>query len=448
MERAEHTKLHFGALSFIPMRFLGKMKKETRNLVTLVVLLIGLLPLSAHANFYSGFPPAKPCGVQRTLDSLKLSPLFAPDSVERTSAKLPNYPDLVYEIKLAAIDRLSPISYDYNQYVKRYIDIYTIERREQVSQMLGLSQLYFPLFDEMLSRNNLPLELKYLAVVESALNPLAVSPSGAVGLWQFLLNTGRMFNLEVNSFVDERMDPIKSTQAACRYLDYLYRIFDDWHLVMAAYNAGPGVVRNAIVRAEGETNFWKLYDFLPEAAQNYVSAFIAATYVMQNASDYGIYSTPPLLNYHHIDTVHVKEAVSFNEISTAIGISNEELRFLNPSFHKGYIPKPDSYAILHLPIYALQAFVANEEAIYNGTPSKGKYPKREKAPGDTNNRQKTIHYVKSGEYLHKIAIDYRCTIEDILIWNPNAAGNLSTGDTLEIWVNRGVLNQLIEDSTH
>ena len=209
------------------------------------------------------------CKIVESLEQLSLLKVF-PDSVNSKAAtntsNYPTFPDLAYEYRIAEIDNLSPIDFDFNSHVKRYIEIYTIERRDQVSQMLGLAELYFPLFEEYLDKYNLPLELKYLAVVESALNPLAVSPSGAVGLWQFKLDASRMFDLEVNSYIDERMDPVKATEAACVYLEYLYRIFNNWHLALAAYNAGPGAVRNAIQRSGGETNFWKIFDALPVAA--------------------------------------------------------------------------------------------------------------------------------------------------------------------------------------
>lgn len=420
--------------------------RSTRILtaVLLVALLAVVQTPPILAKDGQTLPPSKACGIQKALDSLKYSPLFKTQSQNSSTPDQVSMPHLVYEIKLADIDRRSPISFDYNPYVQRYIDIYTIERREQVSQMLGLAQLYFPLFDEMLLKYNLPLELKYLAVVESALNPLAVSPSGAVGLWQFLLHTGRMFNLEVNSYVDERRDPILSTRAACRYLDYLYRIFDDWHLVMAAYNAGPGVVKNAITRANGNTDFWEIYPHLPEAPQNYVSAFIAAAYIMQNAADHGIYPTLPIINYEHRDTVHVTNAASFKEISNATNVSIDLLRFLNPSFHKDFIPQPEEYSVLHLSLDAIELFIKNEELIYDTTPGKGKYQRADNEMGSTKNKHRVVHIVKSGEYLHKVAIDYRCTVDDILIWNPNAIGSLSPGDSLTMWVNRNVLNQINE----
>ncbi len=409
-----------------------------------IVIALTLLPFSnGLAHSPKSYTNITICSVEQLLDSLGQLELFAPDTLKwQKKGQTASTPDLVYEVKIAEIDRLSPISFDFNQHVKRYIDIYTIERREQVGQMLGLAKLYFPLFDEMLDRHNLPLELKYLAVVESALNPLAVSPSGAVGLWQFKINSGRMFDLEVNSYIDERMDPVKSTEAACKYLEYLYRIFGDWHLVMAAYNAGPGVVRNAIERADGETRFWHLYDYLPEAAQNYVPAFIAAAYVIQNASNHGIVAIPPMISFEQIDSVHVTEPVSFKAISDEIPVSMDILRFLNPSFRRGYIPESEQSTPILLPINAIPLFIQNQANIYSNTLPKSTYHQRVANAGNNSNKQKILYSVKPGDYLHKIAIKHNCTIDDIKVWNPDKEAELSAGDTLEIWVNKNTLQQI------
>lgn len=421
------------------------LKKGIGHFATFIIITF-LLPNGAYAGYPNGYPPAKNCNIQKSLDSLKQLTLFNRDTLEISRKKISSTPNLVYEVKIAAIDRLSPIAFDFNPYVKRYIDIYTIERREQVGQMLGLAELYFPIFDEMLDKHNLPLELKYLAVVESALNSLAVSPSGAVGLWQFMINSGRMFNLEVNSYIDERMDPIKSTEAACRYLDYLYRIFGDWHLVMAAYNAGPGVVRNAIARANGETNFWKLYEYLPEAAQNYVPAFIAATYVLQNASAHNISAIRPIIKFDQINTIDITEPVSFHEISAVTEVPCDIIRFLNPSYRRGYVPKPENSTSIYLPIDAIPLFIENEQSIYHKTQPKANYHERVANAGSKANKQKVFHIVQPGEYLHKIAIEYYCTVDDILIWNPISASELSAGDTLEIWANKNILQRITESS--
>ncbi len=373
-----------------------------------------------------------------------------PDSTsilkKNDTGNYPTFPDLVYEYKIAAIGKLSPIDFDYNAKVRRYIDIYSIERRDQVSQMLGLSQLYFPLFDEMLDKYHLPLELKYLAVVESALNPLAVSKTGAVGLWQFKINSAKMFNLQVNSYVDERMDPIKSTEAACQYLEYLYKIFNDWHLTLAAYNTGPGAVRNAILRANGETNFWKIYDYLPEAAQNYVPAFIAAAYIINNAQAHRIEPVKPIILFAKTDTVMICKPVSFSVISKELDIPIELIRFLNPTYRRDYLPDLGTSVPLWLPSNKIEAFVKKEQIIYSAKADKATFQEILSNSGNTDGKTKVQYKVISGDYLHKIAIVYGCTIDDLLIWNPNADENLSVGEFLSIWVDKKVYQRLQQEN--
>ncbi len=409
------------------------------NLTFLILLLLlGQKVLLAKVDVYS----TSTCPVTEKLDSLKEFNIFSSPQLDNETSGNQTYPDLVYEVKIASIDYLSPISFDFNEHVKRYIEVYTIERRDQVSQMLGLAELYFPIFDEFLDKHQLPLELKYLAVVESALNPLAVSRSGAVGLWQFKINSGRMFDLEVNSYIDERMDPLKSTEAACMYLKYLYRIFNDWHLVMAAYNAGPGVVRNAIFRAGGETNFWQLYDHLPEDAQNYVPAFIAATYVMQNAQSHNIEPTKPAITYFKTDTVHVKKPVSFTILSTETDVPVDIVRFLNPIYRKGHVPVLDNPAPIRIPSSKVETFLKKETAIYEQSLNKADFHDILENSGNKKNRIKMVHTVQSGDYLHKIAVKYRCTVDDIMAWNPDADSNLNIGQTLTLWVDRATFNEI------
>lgn len=365
---------------------------------------------------------------------------------KNTSAKdYPTFPDLVYEYKIAAIGKLSPIDFDYNPKVKRYIDIYSIERREQVSQMLGLSELYFPLFEEMLDKYQLPLELKYLAIVESALNPLAISKSGAAGLWQFKINSARMFNLNVNSFVDERMDPVKSTEAACQYLQYLYKIFNNWQLALAAYNIGPGPVRNAIARANGETNFWKIYDYLPEAAQNYVPAFIAAAYIMNNASSHKINVIKPIIDYGKTDSVMITEPAHFSAISKELDIPTGLIRFLNPMYRRDYIPELEKPVALWLPSSMVEQFIKKEQLIYNTKVKEVTYQDIIASSGSTEGKTEIRYTVKSGDYLHKIAIIYGCTVDDLLIWNPISDDNLSVGENLTIWVDKKTYQRLIQE---
>ena len=407
------------------------------NFRRLIVLLFIVVPLIVNGN--KKITPIHLDNIVETIDGLDALHIFPDTSsiIKRANyTGYPTFPDLVYEYKVAAIGKLSPISFDYNEKVKHYIDIYSIERREQVSQILGLADLYFPMFDEILDKYNLPLELKYLAVVESALNPLAVSKSGAVGLWQFKINSSRMFNLTVNSYVDERMDPVKSTEAACQYLQYLYRIFNDWQLALAAYNIGSGPVRNAILRANGETNFWKIYDYLPEAAQNYVPAFIAAAYIMNNAKDHKIVKVTPIISFAKTDTVMVSKPVAFSVLSKELDIPIEIIRFLNPTYRRDYIPELGAPQTLWLPSNKTESFIKKEQIIYNAKVDKPSYQDILTSSGSTDGKIKVQYKVKAGDYLHKIAIAYSCTVDDLLVWNPSADENLSTGELLSIWVDK------------
>jgi membrane-bound lytic murein transglycosylase D len=232
------------------------------------------------------------------------------------------------------------------------------------------------------------------------------------------------------------MDPIKSTEAACLYLKYLYRIFNDWNLVMAAYNVGPGAVKNAIQRSGGETNFWKLYDYLPEAAQNYVPAFIAATYIMQNAEDHKIMVTSPLVTYFHTDTVHVTKPISFTVISDEIGIPVDLIRFLNPIFRRGLVPKYDNHLAIRIPESKIEEFIQKEAVMYEKTKDKADYHDVTANAGNNKNKIMVIHSVLAGDYLHKIAVKYNCTVDDIMVWNTGLSGDLAIGQPINIWVDK------------
>ena len=340
-------------------------------------------------------------------------------------------PDLVYEYRIAQLNQRSVIPLSFHPLVRKYIRIYTVERRGQVAIMCGLSKLYFPIFEELLDRYGLPLELVYLAAVESALNPLAVSKSGAVGLWQFKLNTGKMLNLHVDNFVDDRMDPVRSTEAACSYLEYLHRLFDDWLLALAAYNAGPGAVQRALLRAGGKKDFWDLLPYLPEAAQNYVPAFIAAVYVFHFAPEHGIKPQSPRIDYKILDTVCLRDAVSFEAVSRWVGTPMEILHFLNPRYRQGYVPfSQDTLQCLLLPRKDIPLFIENESRIYAQSYRvvQSSYPY-----ALSKGKRRVEHVVKRGEYLHKIALQYGCTVDELRRWNGDRA-TLQPGERLEIWV--------------
>jgi membrane-bound lytic murein transglycosylase D len=353
-----------------------------------------------------------------------------------TRDTIPRYPDLYYEIRISELNKTSPVALDFNPYVKAYIELYTVQRRQELATLIGLSQLYFPVFDEALDRNSLPLELKYLTIVESGLNPMAVSKSGAVGLWQFLMGTGSMFDLTVNSYVDERRDPIKSTEAACRYLQYLYSTFHDWHLVMASYNGGPGETRKAIERSGGETDYWKIRPLLSEQAQNYVPAYIAMAYIMNHYADHNIVPVNPSYTYRQLDTLHIRYAVSFQQISEMIGLPIEHIRFLNPVYKRDYIPELGNPAVLILPEDKVPVYLQNEGRILGLYTEPVDYNVLVKNAGNTENRIRIVHVVKKGDYFHKIALKYGCTIENIKAWNHLDSLSLVPGQKLDIWVDK------------
>lgn len=349
---------------------------------------------------------------------------FPPDSV-------PRYDDEVYEQRLKKLDAASPFDLQYNSVVKGYIEMYTMRKRQLVARMMALSQLYFPLFEEQLDKYNLPLELKYLAICESALNPIAKSRAGAMGLWQFMYPTGKMYGLKVSSYVDERCDPYKSTVAACEYFQYLYGLFGDWQMVLAAYNGGPGTVNRAIRRSGGKKTYWEIRPYLPKETQGYVPAFIAVNYVMSYTAEHNMYSAIPKKTFLQVDTVAVKKQLSFSQISTFLEISAEEIQYLNPVYKKGIIPYIEGETnVLTLPSDKIGAFVANEEKIYNYLKTDSLHSKEVLASQEV---MKT-HTVKNGERLSTIAARYGCTVADLKQWNGLTSTTVKPGKKLTIYV--------------
>ena len=368
----------------------------------------------------AGFTISPDDPVVAMLDSLASLKVFA--AMERHADTLVvrkhNYPpgfvpafsDSVYAHRLKKIDAYSPFDFVYNSHVKTFVDLYARHRRELTERMLGLGELYFPMFEEQLDRHDIPLEMKYLAVVESALNPTARSRVGATGLWQFMYQTGRLYGLEVNSLVDHRADPLKATIAACEYLSDLYDIYEDWSLVIAAYNAGPGTVNRAIRRGGGVKDFWLIRHFLPRETRNYVPAFIAVTYVMEYAAEHNLYASPPAYTHHDIDTVQVRQKLSLRDVSTMLDIPLDHLRYLNPTFRQNIIPNNsnDPY-VLRMPREYAGEFLANAEAIYNyRSPEEIEQEERAARLAET-----TVHVVRSGEVLGTIARRYRTSVREI-----------------------------------
>jgi membrane-bound lytic murein transglycosylase D len=333
---------------------------------------------------------------------------YSPDS-------LPRFDDLVYEARMAKLDAASPFDLVYNPYVKGFIDLYVVRKRELVARMLGLSQLYYPMMEEVLDKYSLPLELRHLAVIESALNPNAKSRSGAMGLWQFMFNTGKMYGLNNTSYVDERCDPYKATVAAAEYLKYLYTLFGDWQMVLAAYNSGPGTVMKAMRRSGNKKTYWEIRPFLPRETQSYVPAFIAANYVMNYYAEHNIIPAEPRKSFFQTDTVNIKQQVSFEQISFSLNIPVDELIFLNPMYKRGVVPYPydkKAYELI-LPADKVGTFVTNETAIYSCLKKDSASTTAHSAPEEV----RKIYIVRKGEHLNLIARSCKCTIDDLRTWN-------------------------------
>ena len=282
-----------------------------------------------------------------------------------TNCNLPNinpiYDKSVYKERLSRIP--SVIEMPYNDVVQKFIDKYSGQLRRSVSLMLGVQNFYMPIFEQALETYGLPLELKYLPVIESALNPRAISRVGATGLWQFMVGTAKDYGLEINSLVDDRRDPVKSSYAAARYLGDLYKIFGDWNLVIAAYNCGPANISKAIHRAGGEKDYWRIYPYLPRETRGYVPAFIAANYIMNYYCDHNICPMRTTLPAK-TDTVMVSRDIHFEQISNVLNIDIDQLKELNPRYRRNIINGTSELAALRLPAALINQFIDNEEAIY------------------------------------------------------------------------------------
>jgi len=340
---------------------------------------------------------------------------------------IPVYADSTYAKRIAVLNEATPIDLEYNRYVQAYINVYARRRRDITKQVLGLSALYYPLFEEQLDRFDMPLELKHLAVVESGLNPSARSPVGATGLWQFMYTTGKIYNLEVNSFIDERRDPYESTIAACQYMQYLYGLYDDWNLVLAAYNSGPGNVNKAIRRSGGRKTYWEIRPYLPRETRGYVPAFIAVNYIMNHAADHNLYPIEPPIQFPEVDTLQVCRRTTFDQISTFTGVSVKELEVLNPAMKRNIIPKSEKCLTVYLPMEAAGRFLANQEELYNYQPDAP-----QAVDGYIVEDVIETHVVRSGDVLGKIAERYGVGVSAIREWNNIRGNRIYPGQKLEI----------------
>ena len=344
------------------------------------------------------------------------------------------YTDSTYIQRLYSLPTKMELSY--NPVVNSYIEMYSKRRRDLVSYMLSLGNYYYPMFEEALDRHGLPLELKYLPVIESALNPIAVSRMGATGLWQFMLRTGQQYDLEINSLVDERRDPYKSTEAAARFLKDLYNIYGDWNLVIAAYNCGPGNVNKAIARSGGKSDYWSIYYRLPRETRGYVPAFIAATYIMNYSNEHHICPQESSNDFMLLDTIHVTDQVHFKQISDILDIPIEDIRRYNPQFKSDIIPgNHKSYALV-LPTKNLFAFINKSDEIKNHnkdlyfTHRKQTLTDQYAGTVTDGNVVNTFYKVKKGDTLGGIARRNRTSVGRLQSMNGMRSTKLSIGQRL------------------
>jgi membrane-bound lytic murein transglycosylase D len=377
------------------------------------------------------------------LDSLNCIPYFQ-DYLFTTDTSLlntynfpvdlvPTYDDETYRQRIEKLSQTTPIDLTYNQTVKTYIELYAVKKRKLTSKILGLKEIYFPLIEEYLDKYDIPLELKYLAVVESALNPVANSRAGAKGLWQFMYNTGKLYGLKSTSLIDDRFDPYLATDAACRHLKDLYAMYGDWNLVMAAYNSGAGNVNKAIRRAGGTRNYWAIWPFLPAETRGYVPAFIAVMYVMSYAPEHNLYPLHPGILYNGIDTVVVRQPLSFDQITEMLNVPMEDLRFLNPIFKTNLIPAYNGKTYsLRLPTEYITAFVDNEEALYNYK-SKSGLEKEKILVEIKKASDRTVHVVRKGESLGLIAKKYNISVNQLKQWNGMKGTTIYPGQKLTVY---------------
>ncbi|GAB4429693.1 MAG: hypothetical protein OHK0039_48350 [Bacteroidia bacterium] len=371
--------------------------------------------------------------------------------------EVPRYAPAVIQRRMNEIPAVIPLTY--NDQVQRYIDVYTVTRRQQMSRMLGLSRVYFPIFEEHLDRMGLPMELKYLSVVESALDPHARSRVGATGLWQFMLATSRVYGLEVNTYVDERCDPLKATEAALRYLEQSYEEFGDWLLAIASYNCGPGNVRKAIARSGGKRDFWALQEYLPRETRSYVPAFIAATYAFNYASEHNLY--PVYVDFDlNQDTLHLRNIdITLQEIAQMTSTDVELLRKLNPELKLDRIPYSSQPYVLRVPSSVGVYFAGHTREIYaqygfkrDGalTPvtyaaSYSRLPAATPRPvaAHTPPADKTVVYytVRSGDVVGAIAEKYNVTPAQIADWNNLRRYRIRVGQKLTIYTSPAIARQ-------
>ncbi len=392
------------------------------------------------------------------IDSLWMKELTALDVYDEMSSDIKNVnvdqkvdfelPTELLKERLKKMDEKSPFNIEYNVGLENVIKSFLKNRKKAFERLLGVSQYYFPLFEDELAKNNIPLEIKYLAVVESALNPRAVSRVGATGLWQFMYQTGKQYGLNIDSYVDERSEPLKASQAASVYMNNMYKIFGDWDLVLAAYNSGPGNVAKAIRRSGGQQNYWNIRKNLPKETQNYLPAFLATMYIFEYHKEHGIVPNKAVANLFATDTVAIKSHMTFKQVSDLLDVSVSEIQFFNPSFKRNEIPHITGETnFLRLPKNKIAIFTSNEDKIYaylNHEESQRERPNERLASVKRNDSTNTsfqekefvtrykFHKVRKGDKLNEIADQYNVSVADLKKWNHLKSNKAPKGRSLKI----------------
>lgn len=372
---------------------------------------------------------------------------FAQTFIQNTEADSLFIPPLNYEyIPDATYDQIqerllkinSEIPLNFNTRVKSFVDYFTVRDREYTKMVLSRSTYYFPIFEEILAKHNLPDELKYLAIVESGLKSTARSWAAAVGLWQFIYYTGRSYGLHADWYIDERMDPVKSTEAAARYIKSLYTMFGDWELALAAYNCGPGNVRKAIRRSGYKKKFWDIYRYLPRETRGYVPQFVAITYTFNYAEEHNFFLEDSEYMYPMAtDTIMVRNFLNLTTLSKMLDICEEDIEFLNPSIKRKAIPQSSKYFSVRIPLDKMKLLNENRFLILDSASKTGRkeleYLARNSV-GSTYGRDKVIHRVGRGDVLGRIAQRYHVKVSDIKKWNSLHSNTIRVGQRLNIWL--------------
>ena len=435
------------------------MKFKKYTLTTLACLLLGSMPIQAQnsqkdtinrnpkregLHKFNDNPNIKKYD-EKWLKELSNSDLFFQMSEDvaatPTDVDYSELPTEVLKERLRKLNEKTPFNVEYNPILEQVIKSFLKNRRSSLERLMSLSDYYFPMFEQEMSNQKIPLEMKYLAIIESALNPKARSRAGATGLWQFMYATGKSYGLEVNNYVDERSAPVRSTKAAAKYLNELYKIFGDWDLALAAYNSGPGNVTKAIRRSNGKTNYWNLRPYLPRETAGYVPAFLATLYIFEYAKEHGFKPQKRANHLFQTDTIRVKQAIPFKDIAEITGMDVQDIQFFNPSYQLDVVPYVEgrNYAV-RLPISEIGKFVSNEQAIYNYL-NEQKAQHEQVLPEVTKGEQyaggkstkKTVYTVKKGDNLGKIASRHGVTINNIKRWNRMKSNKVRVGQRLSIY---------------